>query len=98
MANVVITKELGYIKIDLGSYFPGTTLEKTHYFPPRGWQGVCTIRVGAVDGIEFHVSHEPDSFKLDIAGGAGFMAVDSVNGVIPTDITNLLELILALIQ
>ena len=65
MANVVITKELGYIKVDFGSYFPATTLEKTHYFPFSGWQGVCTVRVGAVDGIEFHVAHESDSFKFD---------------------------------
>ena len=107
MANVTITKYLGHIKIDFGSYFPTGTLEKTHYFPPHGWLGICTLRTitntpnpgDYEDGVEFHVSHEADSYKLTSQPGlTAFMQVDSVNGVTPATDEELIDLIINLIQ
>ena len=100
MANVTIERTIqGYIKVDFGDYFPSDTLEKTHYFPYQGWKGICTLRIGTEDGVEFHVAHEADSYKL-CAGITltSFMTVDSVDGVTPTSNDNLIELILNLIQ
>ena len=95
MANVVITKTSGNkIKIDFGSYFPGTTTEKTHIFPLRGWGGFCSSREGLEEGIEFHVNHETEPFKLSSQPSlTAFMQVDSVCGVVPTDDNHLMTLL-----
>lgn len=99
MANIVITKTQGYICIDFGAYYPTTVDEGYHYFPLRGWQGVCKKKIGTEEGLEFHIQHESSPIMISNSGGlTNFYQVDSVDGAVPSSVDNLKELILTLIQ
>lgn len=99
MANVTITRtQQGYIKIDLGDYYPGTTDEGAHYFPYASWGGLCTITIDGEEGVEFHITHESSPLLICVGTKAGFFTVDSVGGVSPVSTENLIELILDLVQ
>jgi hypothetical protein len=98
MANITIGKNGNYAYIDFGDYYPTIKDEGYHYFPRSGFGGVCKKKIDSEEGIEFHINHEPEPFNLSHQSGLTyFYQVDSVNGITPTSIDHLRDLIIDLI-
>ena len=83
---------------DLGNYYP-TNDEGYHYFLRKDFGGLCKKKIGSEEGLEFHIRHEVNPINITHDTGlTNFFTVDSVDGVTPTDLDNLRDLILELIS